>query len=73
MIISRRFFIASVKLCTCSAAVLLVRRSVNAVLRPPTSLQIGSLWSGNIDTLEKAPSVASDGFLSRYGIIVSLV
>ena len=29
-------------------------------------------WSQNIDTSEKAPNVASDGFLSRYGIFISL-
>ena len=30
---------------------------------------VGS-WSGNIDMLEKAPNVAPDGFLSRYGIFI---
>ena len=29
-------------------------------------------WSQNIDMHEKAPNVASDGFLSRYGIITLL-
>ena len=35
-------------------------------------LQMVSLWSQNIDMPEKAPNVASDGFLSRYGIFISL-
>ena len=34
--------------------------------------QIGGSWSQNIDMLEKALNVTSDGFLSRYGIIISL-
>ena len=36
------------------------------------SLQMVGLWSQNIDMLEKAPNVAPDGFLVRYGIIISL-
>lgn len=35
-------------------------------------LQMVGLWSQNIDMLEKAPNVTSDGFLSRYGIFISL-
>ena len=34
-------------------------------------LQMVSLWSQNIDMPEKASNVVSDGFLSRYGIIIS--
>ena len=35
-------------------------------------LQMVSLWAQNIDMPEKAPNVASGGFLSRYGIFISL-
>lgn len=33
-------------------------------------LQMVGSWSQNIDMLEKAPNVAPDGFLSRYGIFI---
>ena len=34
-------------------------------------LQMVVSWSQNIDMLEKASNIASDGFLSRYGIFIS--
>ena len=39
-------------------------------VRDVNGLQMVSSWSQNIDTPEKAPNVASDGFLSRYGIFI---
>ena len=33
-------------------------------------MQMVGLWSQNIDMPEKASNVASDGFLSRYGIFI---
>ena len=66
-----RFFIARVKLCHVlrwSAGLCSMAGSFEA----SKGLQMVSLWSQNIDMLEKAPNVASDGFLSRYGIFISL-
>ena len=40
-------------------------------LRPSNGLQMVVSRSQNIDMLEKASNVASDGFLSRYGIFIS--
>ena len=40
-------------------------------VRDANGLQMVSSWPQNIDMPEKAPNVASDGFLSRYGIFIS--
>ena len=39
-------------------------------VRDVNGLQMVSSWSQNIDMPEKASNVASDGFLSRYGIFI---
>ena len=40
-------------------------------VRDVNGLQMVGSWSQNIDMHEKAPNVASDGFLCRYGIVIS--
>ena len=40
-------------------------------VRDVNGLQMVGSWSQNIDTSEKASNVASDGFLSRCGIVIS--
>lgn len=41
-------------------------------VRDVNGFQMVGSRSQNSDTSEKAPNVASDGFLCRYGIIISL-
>lgn len=69
MIIPWRFFIARARFCRAlrwSAGLLLYGwRSWDV-----NGSQMVSSWSQNIDMLEKAPNVASRGFLSRYGIFI---
>lgn len=72
MIIPWRLFYCPCKaLLLCSAALLVSAacwRTWDA-----NSLQMVSSWSQNSDMPEKAPNVAPDGFLVRYGIIISLM